>query len=147
MADHDHTPTTSPTGTGRRALAGGAVLALLGATVATAAIPEANPDAELLRLCAEFDALERRVQAALNGAITIEEDEHAEKLAQAHGVEQKPLLNRMCALPCTTAAGAAALAASLLLWEGGEVQLEDDLHANTNERLLSALLRGVLGEA
>ncbi len=102
-------------------------------------------DAELLRFCAEFDALERQSQAALNGVTTLEAEEHADLLTEAIRERQEALLDRICSMPCTTAEGRAALAASFVLWDN-EIYIEsDDPNADANERLIAALIRSVLG--
>ena len=128
----------------RRTLLSAAVLGLAPATVAA---PQANPDAEVIRLCAEFDALERRHQATCGTAQTMEEEERAEPVLEAIREQQEPLLQRICSMSPTTTAGAASVAASLLLWDGQLSIEEDDPDADTGKRLLVALLRGLVGRA
>ena len=124
-------------------------MALLGTTAASAA-PGAppHPDAELIRLCAEFDALERELQDGVNGADTQSECDLAEVAAEGIRQKQVPLLNAICALPCTTGEGATALAGSFVLWDDCEREVRaDDPSGNMNERLHYALLRGLLARA
>ena len=104
-----------------------------------------TPDAQLIALCAEFDVLERRRQHAANAARTMEEEELADRVWADVSQQQKPMLDRMCSFPCVTLAGLGALAASLVLWDAGELSVaEDDAEAPVNERLTAALLRSVM---
>lgn len=104
-----------------------------------------SPDAELIALCAEFDVLERHRQQACNTAVTMEEDAAADLVWTEVRRQQAPMLNRMCTLPCTTLAGLGALAASLVLWDSGEMDVqEDDVQGLTINRLTTAMLRAAL---
>lgn len=98
----------------------------------------------MITLCAEFDVLERQVQASCASEGTAEEEEAEEAVRKVLRERQQPILSHICALPCHTPAGASALAASLLLWEAGEIEWEDDPDACVNDRLLAALLWGLL---
>lgn len=102
-----------------------------------------SPDADLIRLCAEFDDLERQSQKALDSVTTLKEEDHADILTEAVRDWQEPLLDRICTLPCTTAAGRAALAASLILCDNQIMFERDDRNAPANERLIAALVRNV----
>lgn len=142
---------TSSTTTRRALTLGAGAFASVGLTAGAAAavadiVPGSSPD-ELLALCAEFDAHERRYQAICERATTAEQERLDEPVLDALRDQQEPLLDRICALPCITPAGLAALANSLLLWDG-ELYIEgDDENADTNDRLLAALVRGVLRRA
>lgn len=93
----------------RRSLFGGAAAVVLGTGItagvaASAADFAETPDAELIRLCAEFDALERHRQHVGNAAVTMKEDEAADLVWAEVRRQQAPMLTRMCSLPCTTLA-------------------------------------------
>lgn len=121
---------------------GGGITA--GAAASVADYAEA-PDAELIRLCAEFDVLERRRQHVANSAKTMEEDAAADLVWEEISLQQNPMLNRICSLPCVTLAGIGAIAATLMLWDSGELPVhEDDAEAPANDRLTAALLRATL---
>lgn len=147
MAEHAH---IRPPLSRRRTLfaAAGAVILGSGITAgAAASIADfaEQPDAELIRLCAEFDALERRRQNVANSAKTIEEETAADLVWAEISLQQDPMLDRICGLPCVTLAGIGALAATLILWDSGELSIEeDDALAPANDRLTAALLRATL---
>lgn len=134
----------------RRSLfaAAGAVIIGSGITAGAAASVvdyAETPDAELIRLCAAFDVLERRRQHAANSARTNEQEKVADRVWEEVCREQAPMLTRMCSLPCTTLAGLGALAASLVLWDSGEMSVqEDDVQGLTIDRLTTAVLRAAL---
>lgn len=136
--------------TSRRALFAAASSVVIGTGVTAGAAASVadfaeTPDAELIRLCTEFDVLERRRQHAANTARTMEEDNLADLVWADISRIQDPMLDRMCSLPCVTLAGLGALAASLMLWDSGELSIsEDDTEAPANERLTAALLRSTL---
>lgn len=97
-----------------------------------------NSDAELIRLCEAFDALERQYDATFR---TMDED--AGDVARDRIVEQQePLLNRMTALRAKSREGLRARLESLLLWDKelgfGDAECEGECF---NTRLLAALLR------
>lgn len=121
---------------------GGGITAGAAASVADFA---EQPDAELIRLCAEFDVLERRRQHVANSAKTMEEDAAADLVWKDISQRQDPLLDRICSLPCVTLAGIGALAATLMLWDSDELPIrKDDVEAPANDRLTAALLRATL---
>ena len=148
MATHAHTPSIPSR---RRAMfaaagaviMGGGITSGIAASAADYQLPSApdNPDLELIAVCAAFNSLERDIQATSGSGRDRQEDR--ESLRQ----QQEPLLDRICAMPCRTLAGASALATSLVLWEASELDGEDDPDACMNERLLSALVRGLVGRA
>ncbi len=129
-----------------------AAFAAVGITADAAAMAsdaaQPNADAELIRLCAEFDALERELQDGVNGADTQSECDLAEVAAEGIRQKQVPLLDAICALPCTTWEGAAALAWSFVLWDDCEREVRaDDPSGNMNGRLHYTLLRSLLAGA
>jgi len=141
--------------TGRRTLGAGLLAVIAGSTITSgiaagmttsvADLLPANPDAELIALCAELDVLERRRQHAANTAVTMKEDEAADLIWTEVLRQQAPMLTRMCSLPCTTLAGLGALAASLVLWDSGEMDVaKDDTQGLTIDRLTTAVLRAAL---
>ena len=112
----------------RNLLSAAAVLGLVpvaGASAPPAPSLLADRDAELIRLCAAFDSLERQLQHSYDGAETAAEEAKAEAAAVAIRQQQLPILNNMCAIPPLTLDGAAALAASFVLWS--DCEAEDEL--------------------
>lgn len=104
---------------------------------------ELADDADLLAACAAFDDLERQWRAA----IQVGSKDNAkvdEAAAQANRIQeqQRPHLDAMLDLPCTTLAGAAAIARSLELWDaelmrGGNGYVNDLLVRKLVESLLA----------
>ncbi len=137
-------------------LEAGATIALsLGATAAvlapdpTWATPAAaEPDAELLAACAEFDRLDRSHGAIVNAAKTSAEEEEADRLVSAMEERWQAALDAVCSLRATTVAGHRARAASLALFVGGSKRMEADAEAGGywDERLCAALVRDLVGE-
>lgn len=122
----------------RRNLAGAAAL-ILASDRAALATPTASPDAELIRLCVEFDAIEQKHYAAFCAS---NDDDAREAAMDAMADEHEPLIDRIVELRPTTIEGARALARSLHLWTHGD--FADG--ATTDERLARALVRGLIGE-
>ncbi len=136
------TPTTSR----RRLLAAAtpAVLALSGAAVAA---PTAhNPDAELIGLCADFDALERKIDALFEGVSALEFDV-ADAAACVIEVDQRRLLDSICALTPATDEGCKAVARSLALLSPDYGDPAAYPAATMDERLVNTLARGMMGRA
>ncbi len=108
----------------------------------------ANPDAELLTACAEFDRLDRYHGAVVNGAKTRSEEEEADRLVSAMEERWQAALDAVCSLRATTVAGHRARAASLALFVGGGKAMEAEAEAGGywDERLCAALVRDLLGE-
>ena len=157
MAEHVLSP-TQPRSTRRAALGGGivafvaaasAVGITAGAAASVADLVPIDPDAELVRLCAQFDALERERQAVILNTQTREEEVKVDVILVDFEKRQKPLLVRICTTPCQTMAGAAAIASSLALWDDNhEISIVgDDPNEFTHRRLISALVRGLVGRA
>lgn len=129
MATHAHTTTASrrpamPPGIGgRRSLAVGiAALALVAPTLASTgpltATATPNPDADLIRLCAEFDTLEHQRHGLDYEAYPNTPEEAAFNAAEDRiTAGQNALLDAIERHPPATLTGVAALARSILLEE------------------------------
>ncbi len=104
-------------------------------------------DAELIRLCAEFDALERRLQAFDTSNLADPQvEEEWEAFCTMISAQQRPLLDRLCTLPCSTTAGVYALGRTLALYLD-KMDMEDTPGGYVDSRLTGALLRGIVGRA
>lgn len=104
-----------------------------------------HPDAELIRLCAEFDALQRAWLDVLHanpgaecGSLEEAVIEAAEDLARD---AQAPLLDRILSLRAATLEGAHAIARSLALWDA---ELLKDGTGDTGQLLTTALARSLV---
>lgn len=132
----------------RRALLTGnaaAVAAMAtGVAVSAGAVP-ANPDAELIALCAEFDALEWRIDALFEGVSALA-FEAADAAACVVEVDQRRLLDRICVVVPATDAGCLAVARSLALLSPDYADVPSP-QPTMDERLASVLLRGMIGRA
>ena len=129
----------------RRLAAGSAALLGLAGTGAAAPADAASPDAELIQLCAAFDALEREFQATdfnslpyTPAAIVAEAEQ--DRLTAA----QQPYLDRICACRPTTLAGAMALASTLVSLDPENIR-QHAARGYTPDRLMLALLYGLTG--
>ena len=107
-------------------------------------VPPPSPDADLIALCAAFDALERKMQAAFNAAVTTDEWGAADLVADAVREEQAPILDAITSCRPSTLAGFRAIAASLALWDE---EMVSGGHGNTNDRLATLLVCGLMGRA
>jgi len=103
-----------------------------------------NPDAELIALCGQFDALERQVHALYDGPTRIKDEDELDALVAAITDQQKPLLARLCEMRATTEAGFRARAATANLWWADRPEPDE---AYWNERMIMALLRDLTGKA
>jgi len=143
----------------RRALfASGAGLALVGSAAAVPPLAKGIgngdtlcPDAELIRLCAECDALQGQVDAIWADRMTHLSNaeqialEHARDAAQQPFLDaQDPLLHRICDLRATTPEGRAARARTLLAWDKDPCWTHDGCW---NSQLIGAIVRDLVGEA
>ncbi len=139
--------TPNSTTTSRRSLLATAPAALALSGAAAAAPAPANPDAELIALCAQLDALEYEFLATNFSAMpnTLEGD-HAEAEQDRIADAQAPIVDAICARPPQTPAGAVAVAHSLALWDA-ELFREGGPGRYTNERLVLTLVRGLTGRA
>ena len=128
----------NPTPSRRLALRYGGLAALAGLiTPAIASAAPSGDDIELIAACAQFDALERQLQA-------LSEDEYAAAHEAIQAV-QFPLLERICAATCTTMEGLRARVRTIALWEGDMPTFAPD-EAYWNSRMFHALLRDLSGE-
>lgn len=139
-----------PSAARRRAVLTGtaAVAAALasGVTAPAEATPP-SPDAELIALCAQLDALEREYLAtdfAANYGTPADDAAEAERERIAGA--QEPIVDAICATPPCTPAGAVAIARSLALWDADLLQKGGKGHC-TDDRLLATLVRGLTGSA
>jgi len=121
-----------------------AVLALSGAAVAASAAP--NPDAELVALCADFVVLERRIDALFEGVSALEFDA-ADVAACVIEVDQRQVLDRICALTPATDEGCRAVVRSLALLAPDYGLPSVYVTATMDERLANLLARGMMGRA
>ncbi len=135
----------------RRAFLAGGVAATVSAAVmasvesATGA-PSVGPDAELIGLCADFDALERRIDALFEGVSALEFDA-ADAAACVIEVDQRQVLDRICALTPATDEGCRAVARSLALLAPDYGLPSVYVAACMDERLANLLARGMMGRA
>ena len=152
------TGATAPAST-RRHLVGGSILAaLFGAAFAGAVVlPDLretteNPDGELIRLCAECDALQAKIDALWANdpthRMTLAESqayEKAREIAQEPFYDaQDPLLHRICEMRATTPQGQAARVQTLLTWDKDPIWTHDYCW---NSQLIGAIVRDLVGEA
>ncbi len=135
----------------RRAFLAGGVAATASAAVmasiesATGA-PSVSSDAELIALCADFDALERRIDALFEGVSALEFDA-ADAAACVIEVDQRQVLDRICALTPATDEGCRAVARSLALLAPDYGLPSVYVTATMDERLANLLARGMMGRA
>ena len=133
----------------RRALLTGsaaAVAAMATGAVALAGAAPAGSDAELIALCADFDALERRIDALFEGVSALDFDA-ADAAACVIEVDQRRVLDRICALTPVTDNGCRALARSLTLLAPDYGLPNIYVAATMDERLANLLARGMMGRA
>ena len=104
---------------------------------------QAGPDAELIRLIAEFAALEHRFLAAHDD---ISDDDERDAFIGPIIEAQKPLLDRILTLRATTLPGFLARAKLLGLYEPEWTKEENILSdgGSHNERMAGALIRDML---
>lgn len=110
-----------------------------------------SPDAELISLCAECDALQAKIDALWEGdptrSMSLAESRAFEK---ARDIEQRPfadaqdpLLERICELRASTPQSHAARARTLLGWDKDPCWTDD---ACWNSQLIGAIVRDLVGE-
>ncbi len=126
----------------RRSLAGAGFLAVLGTPAAAIAT---NPDAELIALCAEFDALECEFRATdFAAAPRSPEAAHADAVQQRLGEQQAMLIEqRIQGLTITSLDGARALARIIALYNAE--LFEDAAPGGYISDMLGALVGGLIG--
>ena len=106
------------------------------------AVPVELPDAKLLALLAEFDALERGIRDAYPKNCTHAEEEQADRLAEPMRERQHALLDPICQTKAKTIEGIFARRRSLSLWDGGGwISAPDSSSQYHDKRLISALVR------
>ena len=137
MAKHTHT-------TSRRRLLAAAPAALALPCAAHAASAGSDPDAVLLGLCAEFEALEHEYIASL--AKNDEEQDRADAICNAIYREQAPIVAAITACRPTTLAGFTALANLAMMVDPILVDFVPT-HGCYGDRLLQVMLRGMVGRA
>ncbi|GBQ23598.1 hypothetical protein [Acidiphilium acidophilum] len=117
-------------------LAAGTAAAIMAPITAHAS----NADAELIALCAKFDANERRYLSYYSGGENeITDDDERDAVAFPIQDQQHALAEQITAHRITTLAGFVAVARSLGLWDS---QIgEPDEHGCINEQLVSMLVR------
>ena len=131
------------TGLHRRGLLGRTVAAVATVKPALAmATVSANPDAPLIVWCKAFCAHEDRINAAF-AAVADDEWDKAEAVMDRIKVEQRPLLDLICATLPATMEGMRAVAQALMQSLGELDPLRGDEPRATDERRLQVvLLRG-----
>ncbi len=139
------------TSTRRSLLGGAAVLAVTPG--GQAALPDGrkckadNPDAELIALCVQLDALEHEFAVTdFSAKPDTPADDHAEAERDRIADAQGPIVDAICVRPPQTTAGTVAVAHSLALWDG-DLFRNGGPDGGTNERLVAALVRGLIGRA
>jgi len=127
----------------RRAfLAGGvAATALVAGAAGANSAPAASPDADLIGLCAEMDVLEHRIDVLFDSVTSEAAYGAADAAACVIEVDQRRLLDRICAVVPTTDAGCLAVARSLALLSPDYADVPSP-QPTMDERLASMLLRG-----
>ena len=124
----------------RSAFTAGLALAFVAPVAGLAA---AEPDAELVRLCAEFDVLEQRATNCIGDHPPGSVAEQATDAKRAKLVaRQEELVERIVDLPCNTVAGAFAMGRSLAGYLDPS-ELEDKNNHDMEGRLLAALMRTI----
>ncbi len=156
------TPGAAASASTRRRVLGGAILAALtggafGAAIVFPnpgeAVPAAtSPDAELIRLCAECDALQAKADALWTGnrtqVMTVAQSqafEAAREVDQQPFLDaQDPLLECIVALRATTRQGQVARVQTLLGWDKDPIWTHDGCW---NSQLIGAIVRDLVGAA
>jgi hypothetical protein len=130
-------------------LAGAAATSTIVAPKASSAVE--SPDAELIDLLAQFDALEREIYPDGPLPQTIEAEDERDLAVAPLRARQDALLGRICSMRATTPAGWQARARSYLLWDNEMPQAiaaGDDPTAYDEDRMITALIRDMTaGEA
>jgi len=131
----------------RKLLTAPAALALSSTAAGAVQAAAPSPDADLIALCAQLDALEREFLATDFGAMpNTPAGDHAEAEQDRISDVQAPIVDAICARPPQTPAGAVAVAHSLALWDA-ELFREGGPDRSTDKRLVAVLVRGLMGRA
>ncbi len=117
--------------------AGPAMMAIAGSGAA-ATVP--NPDADLIAVCAEFNACDRQQRAIYDGPDAIEDEGEAALATAPIFARMEALLTRMEHLRAASPFGIAARASSLAQHSGG-MESSFDAQDTITGRLLGCLLR------
>lgn len=122
---------------------GGALLG--GAAVQASQSSTSGPDAELIGLCAKFDALQRRILDSYSrGANYIEDDEERREFIEPLGEIQEELLDEIVELRAVTAEGFVARAKMLRLYDQ---DMFNPLNCSGwDDMMMLALIRDMVGE-
>lgn len=64
-----------------------------------------HPDAELIQLCAEYEAIEDRIRGLYEGAVPIQDERELDRAVEPLSAEQEALLLRITRVPATTIPG------------------------------------------
>lgn len=99
--------------------------------------PPPKPDAALLAVCAEFDAVEHRRNAMFD------DDTLTDEANASIREEQAPLVDRLCELQAVTIEGMRARARSLVLYDDAVMERHT---VYTNNRIVAAVLRDLIGK-
>ena len=129
----------------------GASAAMVLAGAALPAVASTNPDAELLAVLAEFDALEAAIYPKPDptaGLATLEEEQAWDDQVRPLHARQDALLERLCELETHTLEGFRARARTLLGWaELFMRDLQNDAAAGYwPQRMQIAFYRDLVGE-
>ncbi len=124
---------------GRRNFLAGAAGLVVGAGGGLVAAAS-RPDAELIGLCAAFDAHEMAQQAIYEGPAKIDDDDEADAAAFPHRERMGELADELEPLHAVTPAGIAARARTLAL-HAGHGHYSFDFNDGMAGRLLRQLLR------
>ena len=151
MANHAHTtPPTAPGNSPTRRLILSAFKGAAFAGMAVVGVPaegSESPDAELLAVVAEFDALERQIFPEPPPA-TLAEEEVWEVWAEPLMARRRACLDRLCELETHTLEGFRARARSLLAYDDRHIpELEKQASKGYwSYRMQLALIRDLSGE-
>jgi hypothetical protein len=133
-------------------MSGKTALALLGAVAHIkqgATLSGASLDAELIRLCAQFDELTRESDIAFNAAYEVSEDAIAGD--EPFRSKQRELLKRIIPLRAQTQAGFEARAHMMMLWFGTfeseilEEYTNPEDHGHWHHIMLAMFIRDAIG--
>ena len=126
--------------TRRRVLGGGA---LIGAGLRGTSLA-ASSDEGLLAAAAAFCALERRMQALIEGPGCVADDHARDLLLRPLRDAQAPHLDRLCHSRASDLAGHRARAGAFALWDAGELADLAEARGFPADRLLAALVRDLV---
>ncbi len=106
-----------------------------------------NPDAELIALCGQFDALERQTQNLGEGPAKLEDEDARDLAVVPIEAAQKLLARRICSIRPKTPEGHLARMRTYLLWSGIlDPSLDADSAPYLEDRFMGAMLRDLVGK-